>query len=212
MTIAGAERDRWSSSDAGCGWNEIMKSATSNEYGPVAKALHWVTVLLVIVAWSLGTFGDDLSEGSARNASLLTHIWIGLTILLLAVVRIPWRIANPPPKIVPTEFGRWLVEWTNPVSRIMHYVLYALLVLVPAAGIALQFARGHSLPIFGLAEISSPWIADKAFASNLKEVHEVLANLLVILALFHMTAALVHHWIFGDTTLRRMLPRLHKQA
>jgi cytochrome b561 len=94
----------------------------------------------------------------------------------------------------------------------MHYVLYALLVLVPAAGIALQFARGHSLPIFGLADIPSPWIADKAFAGNVKEVHEVLANLLVILALFHITAALVHHWVFGDSALRRMLPHLHKQA
>jgi len=76
--------------------------------------------------------------------------------------------ANPPPKIIPTGFGRRLVEWTDPVSRIMQYVFYALLVLVPAAGIALQFARGHSLSIFGLAEIPSPWIAEKAFASNMK--------------------------------------------
>jgi len=75
-------------------------------------------------------------------AGLLTPIWIGLTILLLAAVRIPWRIANPPLKVIPTGFGRWLVEWTGPVSRIMQDVLYALLVLVPAAGIALQFARG----------------------------------------------------------------------
>jgi cytochrome b561 len=94
----------------------------------------------------------------------------------------------------------------------MHYVLYALLVVVPAVGIVLQFARGPALPIFGMAEIPSPRIADKVFASNLKEVHEVLANLLVVLALFHMTAALVHHWAFGDGILRCMLPRLHKQA
>jgi cytochrome b561 len=188
-----------------------MKGATNTEYGPVAKALHWLTVLFVIAAWALGTFGDDLSEGPARDAGLVMHIWIGLTILLLAVVRIPWHIANPPPKIVPTEFARWLVEWTDPASRIMHYALYALLVLVPAFGIAQQFARGHSLPIFGLADIPSPWIADKALAGNLKEVHEILANLLVILALFHMTATLLHHRVFGDSTLRRMLPRLHKQ-
>ena len=188
-----------------------MKSASSNDYGPVAKALHWTTVLLVIMAWALGTFGDELSEGSVRDTGLFTHICIGLIILLLAVVRILWRIANPPPKIVPTEFARWLVEWTDPASRIMPYVLYALLVLVPAVGIALQFARGHALPIFGLGEIPSPWIADKAFADDVKEVHEILANLLVILALFHVAAALLHHWVFGDNTLRRMLPRLDKQ-
>lgn len=113
---------------------------------------------------------------------------------------------NPPPKVAPTEFGRWLIEWTDPASRIMHYVLYAFLVAVPAFGIALLFARGHSLRLFGFGKFSSPWTADKALARNLEEVHEVLANLLVVLALFHMTAALLHHWVFGDNTLKRMLP------
>jgi cytochrome b561 len=184
-----------------------MNNAKSEDYGPVAKTLHWATVAFVIVAWTLGTFGDELSKGPARDSGLLLHIGVGLTILVIAFVRIPWRIANPPPKVLPTKFGTWLVEWTDPVSRVMHYVLYGLLVLVPVFGIALQFARGHSLPLFGLAEIPSPWLADKAFAHNLKEVHEVLANLLLILAAFHMAAALLHHIVFGDNTLRRMLPR-----
>ena len=187
-----------------------MKNTASAEYGPIAKSLHWITVLFVVVAWLLGTFGDELAEGQARDSGLLIHIWIGLTILVIALARIPWRIGNPPPKVLATEFGKWLVQWTDPVSRVMHYVLYGLLVLVPLFGIALQFARGHSLPLFGLGEIPSPWVADKAFAHSLKEVHEVLANLLVILAAFHMSAALVHHIVFGDNTLRRMLPRLSK--
>lgn len=187
-----------------------MTNVASNDYGPVAKTLHWVTVLLVIMAWTLGMFGEELSGGSAQESGLLTHIWIGLTILVIAVVRIPWRIASPPPKIVVTEFGRWLVEWTDPASRLMHYVLYGLLIAVPAFGIALQFAQGHSLPLFGLGEIPSPWGADKAFAHNVKEAHEILANILVILAVFHMTAALVHHIVFRDNTLRRMLPHLRK--
>jgi cytochrome b561 len=187
-----------------------MTDIASDDYGPVAKALHWVTVLLVIIAWMLGTFGEDLSKGPAQETGLLTHIWIGLAILVVAVVRIPWRIANPPPKIVASEFGRWLVEWTDPASRLMHYVLYGLLVAVPVFGIALQFAQGHSLPIFGFGEIPSPWSADKAFAHSIKEVHEILANLLVIMAAFHMTAALVHHIVFRDNTLKRMMPHLPK--
>lgn len=187
-----------------------MNNTEHKDYGPVAKTLHWATVAFVIVAWTLGTFGDELSKGPARDSGLLVHIWIGLAILVIAFVRIPWRIANPPPKAPPTEFGKWLVEWTDPVSRVMHYVLYGLLVLVPVFGIALQFARGDSLPLFGLAEIPSPWLADKAFAHSVKEVHEVLANLLVILAAFHMAAALLHHIVFDDNTLRRMLPHPRK--
>ena len=191
--------------------NPRATSEQSEEYGPIPKLLHWVTVVLVALVWTLGTFGDELSEGAARDAGLLAHIWIGLAILVIAAVRVPWRIANPPPKVVPTKFGRWLLEWTDPMSRITHYVLYALLIAVPVLGIALQFARGHSPPLFWLFEIPSPWPADKGYARSLKEVHEVLADLLVILALFHMTAALLHHWVFGDSTLKRMLPRFRKQ-
>lgn len=187
-----------------------MPSIASNDYGHVSKTLHWVTVLLVIIAWPLGIFGEKLPKGSAQESGLLTHIWIGLTILGISVVRIPWRIANPPPKFVTTEFGKWLVEWTDPASRLMHYTLYGLLIAVPAFGITLQFAQGHPLSLFGLSEISSPWLADKAFAHSIKEVHEFLANLLVIFAMFHMTAALVHHLVFRDGTLRRMLPNLRK--
>ena len=85
-------------------------------------------------------------------------------------------------------------------------VLYALLVAVPVSGIVLQFARGDSLPLFGLAEIVSPWTRDRAFARSVKEIHEVTANALVILAAFHAAAALVHHWVLRDRTLLRMLP------
>ena len=187
-----------------------MKNTATNHYGPVAKTLHWITVLLVIIAWALGMSSEELSEGSVEDSGLAMHIWTGLAILVLASVRIPWRIANPPPEVVPTEFGRWLVAWTDPASRLMHYVLYGLLVAVPVFGIALQFAEGHALPLFGLGEILSPWPADKAFAHSLKEVHEILAHLLVILAVFHMTAALVHHVVFGDNTLKRMLPRMRR--
>jgi cytochrome b561 len=98
----------------------------------------------------------------------------------------------------------------DPAARIAHYSLYALLVAVPVAGIVLQFARGDALPLFGIAEISSPWLKDRAFAHSVKEVHEVLAHALVILAAIHAAAALIHHWIFRDRTLVRMLPHSNK--
>ncbi|CCE06772.1 putative cytochrome B561 [Bradyrhizobium sp. STM 3843] len=190
------------------GASQELSHEPGHEYGPVAKLLHWTTVAFVAVVWALGTFGDELPRGSVRDTGLLAHMWIGLVILLIAAVRIPWRMANPPPKVTPTEFGRWLIEWTDPVSRVMHYALYALLIAVPICGIALQFAKGHALPIFGLVEIPSPWLADKAFAHTVKEAHEILANVLLALAAFHMAAAVVHHVVFGDDTLRRMLPHL----
>jgi cytochrome b561 len=175
---------------------------SANGYGAIPQSLHWFTVALVAIAWTLGEFDDVLPKGAARAAGLFVHISAGVAILVVLVARVLWRMADPPPSPEPTMLG----VWVDRAGRLAHYTLYALLVAVPIAGIVLQFARGDALPLFGLAEIPSPWVADRAYARSAKEVHEVLANALVILAAFHAAAALVHHWVFRDRTLVRMLP------
>jgi len=174
-----------------------------DQFGIVAQGFHWLTVLLVIAAWLLGTFDDVLPRGPARAAGLFVHISAGIAILALLVGRFAWRLGDPPPPGEKTPFG----VWGDRASRMVHYALYALLVAVAVVGILVQLARGNALHVFGLFEIASPWAADRAFARSMKEVHEVLANTLVILAVLHAAAALVHHWIFRDRTLVRMLPR-----
>jgi cytochrome b561 len=171
-------------------------------YGAVSQMMHWFTVALVILAWLLGEFDDVFPKGPARAAGLFVHISAGLSVIGILVLRLLWRLADPPPPTEKTILG----EWLDRAGRLVHYVLYALLVAVPISGIVLQFARGDSLPLFGLAEIVSPWTRDRAFARSVKEIHEVTANALVILAAFHAAAALVHHWVLRDRTLLRMLP------
>ena len=177
-----------------------------NRYGVVPRFLHWMSVILVVVAWTLGTFGDDLPKGAARETGLFVHISAGLVILIALVTRLAWRVAEPPPPPEPNEFSRWLGAFADPAARLAHYTLYVLLIAVPIAGIVAQFARGNALPLFGIGEIPSPWIRDRAFAHNVTEIHEILANALVIVACFHAAAALVHHFVFRDDTLVRMLP------
>jgi cytochrome b561 len=171
-------------------------------YGAVVQCLHWTTALLVVAAWLLGTFGDDLPKGAARNAGLFVHISAGLAVLAIIAVRVLWRFVDPPPPPVETPLGAWL----DRAGRLAHLTLYLLLVAVPIVGIVTQFARGQPLPLFGLGQIASPWPADRAFAHSVKEVHELLANALVAIAGVHAAAALAHHWIFRDRTLERMLP------
>jgi cytochrome b561 len=81
-----------------------------------------------------------------------------------------------------------------------------LLLMVPLVGIGLRFTRGQSVPLFGLYEIASPWVRDRALAASVKNVHALLANALLILASLHALAALAHHYVLKDDTLRRMLP------
>jgi cytochrome b561 len=185
----------------------VMQVRNSTEgYGAAAQSLHWLTVLFVLLAWTLGTFGDDFPKGGPREDALFAHISLGLLIPAMLILRLILRVADRPP---PFESSRWGV-WPDYAAKATHLLLYTLLVLVPVAGIVAQFARGNPLPIFGMTELASPWVRDKAFAHSVTEVHEVLANALIILAGLHAFAAIVHHWVLRDRTLVRMLPRLSR--
>jgi cytochrome b561 len=174
-----------------------------SEYGIVAVALHWLTVTFVVVAWLLGTFHDELPRGAARSAGLFIHMSAGLAVVALLVLRVPWRFFDRPPlEATP------LHAWVGRTATLTHLALYALLIATPAVGIVLQFALGGALPIFGIAKIASPWVRDRAYAIAVKDIHETLANVLMIVAAIHTAAALAHHWILRDRTLARMLPFL----
>jgi cytochrome b561 len=175
---------------------------TQNTYGLVPQALHWSVVALVVLAWLLGSFDDALPKGAARDAGLFVHISAGLAVIALVALRLLWRLGDPPPPPERTILG----DWADRAARLVHYLLYALVIAVPVVGIVLQFARGDALPVFGLFEIAPPFAPSRPFARSLKEVHEVLANGLIVLAGLHAAAALVHHWIFRDRTLTRMVP------
>ncbi len=179
---------------------------TADRYGGIARSFHWLTVFLVALAWLLGVFGEDLPKGTARNAGLAAHVFAGLAILLMLIGRLIWRVLDRAPTSTTSTSKTWLARWSAPASRTMHYLLYALLFAVPVCGIFLQFARGDALSLFGLVEIPSPWIKDRAFAGNIKEIHELLAHALISLAALHALAALVHHYVIHDRTMIRMLP------
>ncbi|MDE2375868.1 cytochrome b [Bradyrhizobium sp.] len=171
-------------------------------YGAVAMTLHWAVVMLVACAWLTGQFGDVLPRGPQREAGELVHMFLGLSIVVLVAARLFWRLADSPPPEDPS-----IGPWSERAAHAIHYLMYALLIAAPVVGIVLQFARGQSLPVFGLFEIASPWTADRSFSRSVKEVHETLANGLLILVGLHAAAALVHHYVLRDRTLVRMLPR-----
>jgi cytochrome b561 len=173
-------------------------------YNSTAQLLHWGSALLVGCAWVLGSFGDELPKGSIRELGEFLHVSAGQIIIALLLTRLVWRAINPPPPVEATRLGRW----ADNGGRIMHFVLYALIAAVPIAGVVTLFAGGDSLPLFGLGEIPSPWLKDKAFEHAAKEVHETLANALIILAMLHAGAAFAHHYYFKDRTLKRMLPSI----
>jgi cytochrome b561 len=180
-----------------------MQLANSHlRYGVVPQIVHWLTALFVITGWLLGQFGDVLPKGPAREFGLFTHMTLGECVVAFLILRLIWRMTNPPPPPEATRFGV-LMEYA---AKLSHFALYALLVAVPLAGIVVQLKRGNVLPVFGFWEFASPWPADRTVARTVLRAHEYLANTLLILAGVHSAAAIVHHWVWRDRTLLRMLP------
>ncbi|MGB6751184.1 MAG: cytochrome b [Xanthobacteraceae bacterium] len=178
-----------------------LRNSTSR-YGAIPQGVHWLTALFVICGWLLGQFGDDLPKGPVRGFGFLVHMTLGQCVLALLVVRLIWRFVDPPPPAEATPFGK-LVEIA---AKLIHFALYALLVVVPFLGIIVQLKRGHDLPIFGVWNFVSPWPADRAIARTMLGLHTYLADALLILAGIHACAAIIHHHVWRDRSLTRMLP------
>ena len=171
-------------------------------YGAVPQALHWLTAIFVACGFLLGQFGDVFPKGPARELGLIAHMTLGQIIVALLVVRLLWRRFNPPPPPEATPLGS-LIEVAAKAS---HFTLYSLLLVVPVLGAVVQLKRGNELPIFAIWQVPSPWPVDRRLARSILSLHSTLADALLILAGIHACAALVHHWIWRDRTLARMLP------
>jgi cytochrome b561 len=186
--------------------NAAMSLSIRNDgtgYGASARALHWLSAFAVIAAWLAGQTVDAFGR-DWEPAVVLAHVTLGVSLVALLALRLAWRLADPPPPAEPSRFDPWAAR----AAHAGHWVLYALLAAALAAGIVHQFARGNALPVFGLFDIASPWERDRAFVRATKEVHETLANALLIVALAHAAIALAHHYVLKDRTLVKMLPGL----
>lgn len=179
-----------------------MSSSAPTRYSSPAKLFHWLTVVCVFSAWGLGLIGDDLPRGPIRHTGEFVHILLGETVVLLLVLRLAWRFLTPPPPPEPTRYG---VAGALAV-RAAHLALYGLLLAVPVVGVVTLFHGGEALPLYGVYDIPSPWPKNRELKHDSKEIHELLAHLLVVLALLHASAALVHHYVLKDGVLAHMLP------
>ncbi|WP_336487959.1 cytochrome b [Methylobacterium nigriterrae] len=174
----------------------MMERDTSG-YGRITVGLHWLTAALVIVLWLIGEFVEDLlAKGPLRSAIWSVHFGLGFLFTAVLVALLVWRQTK----------GRKLpVGDPGPLHRLAkttHAALYVLLTVIVGLGIANAFVRGVSL--FGV--VSLPQLGDKALRRPLTHWHGLMANLLMVVALFHTTAALMHHYLWQDSVLRRMLP------
>jgi cytochrome b561 len=174
---------------------------TASGYGPVAKLLHWTIVVLIIAQFVLATVADDLPNGLEKLKLLATHKSIGMTVLMLALVRIGWRLANPAPA-PPATMPRWQVL----AARTSHFALYALLLAQPVTGWIMSSARNFPVSYFGWFQWPDLVAPSDELHERFEDIHHLLGETLLVVALVHAAAALYHHFWVKDDVLRSMLP------
>lgn len=172
-----------------------------SRYGAVAQLFHWIIVALVITQFVLANKVHHLPLGPAKIVTLAQHKSVGITILGFAVLRLLWRLFNPVPAVPPTT-----PRWQRIAARVSHFLLYALLLIIPVLGWFMSSARNFPVSWFGLVTLPDFIEPSKPAYEFLHEAHETLAKTLFVVALLHAATALKHHFIDRDNVLRRMLP------
>ena len=176
-----------------------MKTA----YTRTAIALHWLVAGLIIATFPLGLYMSDMSLSPLKLRLYAYHKWIGILILILALLRLLWRATHRPPAMLDG-----MSRWQELSAHVAHIGLYGLMLAVPLSGWLMSSALGFQVVLFGVLPLPDLIAANKPLGHLLKTVHEILNYSLLGLVVIHVGAALHHHFIRQDRTLSRMLPYL----
>jgi len=173
---------------------------TTHAWGSLAKAFHWLIVLLIINQWLIAERADEL-KGLAKLEALAWHKSFGMTVLMLAVLRLVWRLMNPTPELA-TETK----PWERMLAKISHALLYALIFAMPLTGWMMSSAKNYPVSWFKLFQFPDLVVPAEQTFHQMHDAHHLLFNVLVGVALLHVAGALKHHFIDRNDVLKRMLP------
>lgn len=168
--------------------------------GP-ARGAHWITAALLAVSIPLGLVMTRI-EGDLKFPLYHWHEWIGFLVWWLTLFRVAWRIGHPPPPHRPP-----LPRLQAIAAESVHGLLYLTLLVMPIAGWIGNSAFGFPLEPFGLFQLPDLVAKDEALGRRVLDLHGWAGWAVIVLLAMHVGAALHHHFVVGDATLRRMLPR-----
>lgn len=182
-----------------------MTKSKHAQYSQLAKWLHWSMASLIIgqyVLIKLAEQAEHYNQIVKQLGLIANHKSLGITILLLAVVRLIYRIKHTPPELPST-----MPTWQIVVSNATHCLLYFFLFMLPISGWMMSSANAYSVSWFNLIALPDFIGPDEQNAYWLKLIHEWLATALAAIAFLHILAALKHHIIDKDNVLRKMFSR-----
>lgn len=169
----------------------------SAAYRRPARWLHWSMAIAILAMLFVGV--AMVASLTARSWLLDLHRPLGIAILLLAVVRVAYRLRHAPPPL-PADLPAVQVF----AARASHWLLYALMFAMPLLGWATVSAGGFPVTLFGGVDLPAIVPHDPALYTWLRGAHGLAGRLLFALVLLHLAAALYHGWVRRDGVLRSM--------
>jgi cytochrome b561 len=182
----------------------MLRNSTTS-FGWVHIIIHWISAIAVIGLFAVGWWMVELDYYSEwyRTAPDL-HKSVGLTLLLVTVFRVFWKISNPSPNPLATK------PIEKKAGHFAHTIIYILLFTIMISGYLISTADGRGIEWFGLFEVPSLGAFVENQADLAGDIHEWLAYTLIGLVLLHAGAALKHHFLEKNDTFKRMIAPIDK--
>ena len=175
-----------------------MKSEVKN-YNPVARIIHWVSAVVVIGMFAVGLWMVDLSYYSEwYRTAPHWHKSIGMLLALLTLFRIVWKYVTPSPKVEGSA-----IEVTG--AKVVHLAMYVALIALFVSGYLISTEDGRGIDVFNLFTVPGAGALFENQADTAGVIHFYAGWALILMAAAHALAALKHHFINKDNTLRKMI-------
>lgn len=170
-------------------------------YSAAAKTLHWLMAAAILTSLPIGILLSRVPEGPIQNTMYDIHRSLGAVILLLAVIRLSYRLVHGAPEEDPT-----LAPHERVLSRIVHVGLYILMIAVPIGGWAATSAYGAPIFVFWLFELPPLLAKNEKLSETLFALHKVGALTMGALIVLHLAGVVMHAFVKRDGVVAKMLP------
>ena len=173
----------------------------ANNYGAVSIVLHWLMAIVIVGLFALGYWMRGLSYYDEwYRLGPYIHKSIGILLAMTLVLRVSWRLSNTTPRDADS-----LKAWEKRSAHLVHWLLYGLLLAIVCSGYLISTADGRGIEVFALFEVPALLPSFENQEDLAGFVHEYLAYSVIGLAALHALAAMKHHFIDKDNTLKKML-------
>ncbi|MDF2177272.1 cytochrome b [Aliiglaciecola sp. CAU 1673] len=168
-------------------------------YHSASIVLHWLMLILLVAVYACIELREFFERGSeTRELFKHWHFMLGLSVGLLVIARLYFRLRFPTPPIIPTP-----PAWQSKLAKLVHGLLYLLMIGMPIGGWLILSGEAKPIPFFGL-ELPALMGPDKDLAHKIEEIHETVGKIGYFLIALHTVAALFHHYVVKDDTMLRM--------